>query len=88
MNQSTSTTVYAQEGVLYRSSLDYGLVLSLKNGTEITSDTSDKQPEVVTFQKLEMPLNLTPDGFEFGTIIARQRAISTSERSTPSRRVR
>jgi lipopolysaccharide export system permease protein len=56
------TTVYAQEGAVYRSNVDYRLVLSLKNGTQIRSDGSNERPVVITFEKLDTPLDLTSDG--------------------------
>lgn len=56
------TTVYAQEGAVYRSNLDYRLILSLKNGTQIRSNRPGERPAVVAFEKLDMPLDLTSDG--------------------------
>ncbi len=56
------TTVYAQEGAVYRSNLDYRLILSLKNGTQIRSNGPAERPAVVAFEKLDMPLDLTSDG--------------------------
>src|SRR5262249_30119126 len=72
------TTVYAQEGAVYRSNLDYRLVLSLKNGTQIRSDSADEQPVVLTFEKLDMPLDLTSDGDEMSERVVGRAAYSTS----------
>ncbi len=56
------TTVYAREGTVYRSDLDYRLILSLENGTQIISNDPSERPAVVTFEKLDMPLDLRFDG--------------------------
>jgi lipopolysaccharide export system permease protein len=57
------TTTTAQEGTVYRSNLDYRLILSLRKGTQVSADERDDHPTVVNFERLDMPLDMQSEQF-------------------------
>lgn len=53
-----TTTTTAEEGKLYRSLIDFKLILRLKRGVWVESDRDGKDATVLTFDRLDVPLDL------------------------------
>lgn len=53
-----TTTTTAEEGKLYRSLIDFKLILRLKRGVWVESDRDGKGATVLTFDRLDVPLDL------------------------------
>ena len=54
----SSTTVYAREGTVYHSTFANRLILRLEDGTQVNADTSHERATVITFNKLDIPIDL------------------------------
>lgn len=55
----STTTITAESGQLYRSRTEFRMILRLTNGVWIQSDLGGANPTVLTFDKLDLPLDLT-----------------------------
>jgi lipopolysaccharide export system permease protein len=54
----TTTTTTAEEGTLYRSLIDFKLILRLSKGAWVESDHDGRNATVLTFDRLDVPLDL------------------------------
>ena len=58
---SRSITTTAAEGRIYRSRMDYRLILSLKSGVRLETDAAGGETSVLTFDDMAFPLDLAFD---------------------------
>jgi lipopolysaccharide export system permease protein len=70
-----TTTTTAEQGKLYRARNDYKLVLSLHDGARIETDRSKGAATVLSFDRLDVPLDLE----EFAPVAFRARGDSDRE---------
>jgi lipopolysaccharide export system permease protein len=73
-----TTTITAEDGKLYRSRTDFRLILSLGQGTWIQSDSGGGHSTVLTFDRLDVPLDMA-----LGPIRVRPRGEVVKELTLP-----
>lgn len=74
----STTTIAAEDGKLYRSRTDFRLILSLGRGTWIQSDPDGEHSTVLTFDRLDVPLDMA-----LGPIRVRARGEVVKELTLP-----